>query len=148
MGMAFTFDKSTFGRDEVTHARRWPSAYWLAISGFPNSALGFKSPSDLNVQPNPIPTVTSSVNNALNPGLTANQLATISSNLPVVNTFGPSPVLATDDTLTTDFQTFLYPFTISFPSENAFTALQAHEVAVITLTANFTSGSIGNRLEG
>ena len=138
MGMSFAFDKSTFGQDEVTNGSTFPGAYWLVISGFPNAALGFNSPSALNVQPNPIPTVTASLNDALNPGLTPNQLTTISSNLPVVNTFGPAPVLASDDTLQTEFQTFFYPFTISFPNENAFNALQAHQVAIVTLTADFT----------
>jgi hypothetical protein len=74
----------------------------------------------------------------LNPGLTATQLATIAANLPVVKTFGPPPVLATDDTLTLDYQTFMYPFTISFPNQKAFQALDAHQVAVITLSASLT----------
>ena len=136
--MSFNFDKSTFGQDEVAQAQTWGSAYWLAVSGFPNSALGFNSPGDLKSQPNPLPAVTATVDASLNPGLTASQLTTIAANLPVVNTFGPSPVLATDDTLTLNYQTFMYPFTISFPNQNAFQALGAHEVAVITLSASLT----------
>jgi hypothetical protein len=138
MGMAFIFDKATFGQDEVTQTPTWDSAFWLAVSGFPNSALGFNSKSNLNnTQPNPAPTVTAAINASLN-NLTFTQLATIANNLPVVNTFGPPPVLAIDETLNLNFQTFMYPFTISFPNENAFNALSAHQVAIVTLTAKFT----------
>lgn len=138
MGMAFAFDKSTFGQDEVTQAPTWGAAYWLSVGGFPNSALGFNSPSDLNSQPNPVPTVTAAINASLNPGLSQNQLTTIAANLPVVNTFGPAPVLATDNTLGTNYQTFMYPFTISFPNENAFNALNKGQVAIVTLTAKMS----------
>jgi hypothetical protein len=139
MNMSFNFDKSTFGQDEVTLNATWGSAFWLAVNGFPNSALGFNSPPNLsNANPSPLPTVAATFNPALNPGLTATQVATISGNLPVVNTFGPPPVLAIDDTLNLNFQTFLYPFTISFPNQNALNALNAHQVAIVTLTANLT----------
>jgi hypothetical protein len=138
MGMAFNFDKSTFSQDEVAQSATWGSAYWLSVSGFPNSALGFNSPSDLSSQPALIPTVTAAIDASLNPGLSAAQLATIAANLPVVDQFGPAPVLATDDTLAMNYQTFMYPYTISFPNRHAFEALDAHQVAIITLTATLT----------
>jgi hypothetical protein len=138
MSMAFNFGKSTFGQDEVAQTPTWGSAYWLAISGFPNASLGFNSPSNLNAQPNPLPAVTAAINTALNPGLNHFQIATIANNLPSVNGFGLPPVLAIDDTLGLNFQTFMYPFTISFPNLNAFNALNPHQAAVVTLTANFT----------
>jgi hypothetical protein len=139
MNMSFKFDKSTFGQDEVKQSATWGSAFWLAVSGFPNAALGFNSPSDLNsANPSPLPEVSAAINQSLNPGLTPAQIATIANNLPVVNTFGPPPVLAIDETLGLNFQTFLYPFTISFPNQNAFNALNAHQVAIVTLTAKLT----------
>jgi hypothetical protein len=139
MGMEFKFEKSTFGQDEVTQYPTWGSAYWLSISGFPNSALGFNSPSDLSsANPSPLPTVTAAINQSLNLDLTPTQIATIGNNLPVVNSFGLPPVLAIDDTLELNFQTFLYPFTISFPNQNAFNALNPHQVAIVTLTSNLT----------
>jgi hypothetical protein len=138
MGMAFNFDKSTFGQDEVKQSPSWGSAYWLAISGFPNSALGFNSQSALNGPPTPAPQITAAINSSLNTGLTANQIATIASNLPVVNTFGPPPVQAIDSTLGLNYQTFFCPFTISFPNLNAFNALNQHQAAIVTLTAKLT----------
>ena len=138
MSMEFYLDKSTFGQDEVTQMSTWGLAYWLAIGGLWNQWLGFKSPSDLNGPPNPAPTITALINSSLNPGLTAVQIATIANNLPVVNTFGPPPVQAIDDTLKTNFQTFFCPFTISFPNLNAFNALNQHQVAIVTLTASLT----------
>jgi hypothetical protein len=138
MSMNFYFDKSTFGQDEVTQTSTWGLAYWLAISGLWRQWLGFKKPSDLNGPPNPAPTVTAAISAVLNPGLTAVQIATIANNLPVVDTFGPPPVQAIDDTLVVNFQTFFCPFTISFPNLNAFNALNPHEVAIVTLTASLT----------
>ncbi len=138
MGMDFLFDKSTFGQDEVTQTSTWGLAYWLAISGLWRQWLGFKKPADLNGPPNPAPTITAAISGTLNPGLTAVQIATIANNLPVVNTFGPPPVQAIDDTLVVNFQTFFCPFTISFPNLNAFNALNPHEVAIVTLTASLT----------
>ncbi len=41
-----------------------------------------------------------------------------------------------DDTLGLNFQTFVYPFTISFPNLNALEALDPHQVAIVTLSAN------------
>jgi hypothetical protein len=120
------------------------------VSGFPNSALGFNSPSDLDKglrNPSPF-TITAAINSSLNTGLNNGQVTTIGNNLPVLNTFGPLPVAAIDDTLGLNFQTFMYPFTISFPNLNAFNALAVHQVAIVTLTANFTvqvpTGSQGN----
>lgn len=137
-GMNFYFDKSTFGQDEVTQTSTWGSAYWLAISGLWRQWLGFKKPSDLDGPPNPSPTITAAINSASNPGLTPIQIETIANNLPVVNTFGPPPVQAIDDTLVINFQTFFCPFTISFPNLNAFNALNPHQVAIVTLTASLT----------
>jgi hypothetical protein len=139
LSMAFKFDKSTFGEDEVKQNPTWGSAFWLAVSGFSNTALGFNSPSNLKkAHPLPRPHVFAAINQALNPTLTAAQVATISANLPSVNIFGPPPVSAIDDTLALNFQTFLYPYTIYFPFLSAFDALKAHQTAIITLTANLT----------
>ena len=138
MGMDFYFDKSTFGQDEVTQMSTWGLAYWLAISGLWRQWLGFDKPSDLDGPPNPLPTITAAINSVLNPDLTAIQIETIANNLPVVNTFGPPPVQAIDDTLVINFQTFFCPFTISFPNLNAFNALNPHQVAIVTLTASLT----------
>ncbi len=138
MGMDFYFDKSTFGQDEVTQMSTWGLAYWLAISGLWRQWLGFDKPSDLDGPPNPLPTITAAINSVLNPDLTSIQIETIANNLPVVNTFGPPPVQAIDDTLVINFQTFFCPFTISFPNLNAFNALNPHQVAIVTLTASLT----------
>lgn len=140
--MEFNLDKATFGQDEVTTTPSWESAYWLTISGFKNTDLGFTSANSLSSQPNPSPTVTVSVNPALNPGLSASQLATIAANLPDVNKFGPPPVFATDPTLGLDYQTFMYPYTIAFPSQNAYNALNLHQVAILTLRATLTAGGV------
>jgi hypothetical protein len=137
MSMSFNFDKSTFGEDEVKQTPSWGAAYWLAISGVPNSALGFNSPSALDGPPNPSPTITAAINSSLN-GLSAAQISTIANNLPAVNAFGPPPVQAIDDMLGLNYQTFFCPFTISFPNLNAFNALSQHQVAIVTLTANLT----------
>ena len=131
IGIEFNFEKSTFGQDEVKQALSWGPAYWLAISGFPNSALGFDSQSALGGPPNPSPTITAAINNSLNPGLNHGQIATIASNLPVVNTSAQPPVQAIDDTLGLNYQTFFVPFTISFPNLNAFNALNPHQVALV-----------------
>ena len=138
MGMNFYFDKSTFGQDQQTQTSTWGLAYWLAISGLWSQWLGFKQPSDLDGPPNPSPTITAAINSLSNPGLTPIQIETIAINLPVVNTFGPPPVQAIDDTLVINFQTFFCPFTISFPNLNAFNALNPHQVAIVTLTARLT----------
>jgi hypothetical protein len=139
MGMEFKLDKATFGQDEVAQDPTFGPAYWLAVSGFPNAALGFNFTSDLNAQPNPMPAVTASIDASLNPGLTSAQIGAIASSLPVVNAFGPPPVLAIDDTLGVNFQTFMYPFSVSFPNDHAFNALGAHQVAVVTLNASLTA---------
>ncbi len=138
MTMSFDFEQSTFGQDEVAGTPSWNPAYYLQVTGFPNNALGLNSPSDLNSSSlSPQPTITVSIDPSLNPGLTSAQISTIKNNLPVVNTFAP-PVLAIDSTLATNYQTLLYPYNISFPNLNAFNALSAHQVAVITLAATFT----------
>jgi hypothetical protein len=138
MNMEFRIEKDTFGQDEVTQSAQWGSAYWLAVSGFPNAQLGFKSPSDLTTAPSLYPTVTPAIDPALNQGLTQAQIDTIANNLPVVNTLGPLPVLAIDNTLAIDYQTFFYPFTVLFPNLNALNALDLHQVAVLTLSASLT----------
>jgi hypothetical protein len=138
MSMEFRIEKATFGQDEITHSTQWGSAYWLAVSGFPNTQLGLNSASDLTTLPSLYPTVTPTIDPSLNQGLTQAQIDTITNNLPVVNTLGPLPVLAIDNTLGIDYQTFFYPYTISFPNLNAFNALDAHQVAVVTLSASLT----------
>ena len=138
MSMSFSFEQNTFGQDEVQGAPTWNPAYYLQITGFPNNALGLNSTSDLSSHSvSPLPAITMSVDAALNPGLTSSQLSIINNNLPVVNTFAP-PILAIDSTLATDYQTLLYPYNITFPSQAAFNALNQHEVAVITLSATLT----------
>ena len=141
--IAFRLEKSTFSKDEVDVHASFPSACLVEASGFTNASLGFSSTAALSANPpNPVPTITAAILSTLNPGLSAAQIATIAANLPSVNSYGPPPVLATDPTLDTDFQTFLYPFTVSFPNENAFGALDLHQAAVVTLTATFPVGSV------
>ena len=140
-------DKSTFGSDEVAvqlpGTASYPAAYWVAVDGFTAAELGFHTPADLgNPAPNPAPAVSVSIDPALNSSLTAAQIATIAANLPSVTQLGPLPVVATDPTLASLTQRFLYPYTISFSSGAAFTALQADQAAVLTLTATFTVGSV------
>jgi hypothetical protein len=137
MTMSFNFEQNTFGQDEVEATPAWNPAYYLEITGFPNGALGLNSPSDLNSHSlSPLPKITMSVDPSLN-HLTQSQLMTIGNNLPSVNAFVP-PVLAIDGTLATNYQTLMYPYNITFPNLNAFNALNADEVAVITLSATLT----------
>ena len=135
MTMSFNFEQSTFGEDEVESTPFWNPAYYLAVTGFPNSALGLNVPSDLNSPAlSPRPAITVEIDGSLNPGLTPAQITTIKNNLPVVNTFAP-PVLAIDSSLATNYQTLFYPYNISFPNLDAFNALTGEEVAVVTLSA-------------
>lgn len=136
-------NQGTFGEDEVAAQSTWPSAYWLEVAGFTNEALGFSSPADLSNPPNPAPVLTVSIDPTLNSslGLTFAQINAIAANLPSVDAFGPAPILADDATLLEELQTFLYPYTISFPSQEAFQDLDPHQVALLTLTATFTVGS-------
>jgi hypothetical protein len=135
--MSFDFEQSTFGQDEVEETPTWNPAYYLQVTGFPNGALGLNSPSDLNSSNlSPQPKITVSIDSSLN-SLTGTQISTIKNNLPVVNAFTP-PVLAIDSTLTTNYQTLLYPYSITFPNLNAFGALNADEVAILTLSATLT----------
>ena len=138
-------DKSTFGQDEVAAQSTWSAAYWLQVQGFTNHALGLNSPGDLNHSPTPAPSISVSIDAADNPGLTSAQIATIAGHLPTVDTFGPAPILADDPSLGEDLQAFLYPYTISFPDTGAFGVLGAHQVAVLTLHATLTAGSITAR---
>jgi hypothetical protein len=138
MTMSFDFVQSTFGLDEVEGTPSWNPAYYLQVTGFPNKALGFSASSDLNsTAVSPQPTITVEIDQSLNPNLTSAQIATIRNNLPIVDTFGP-PVQAIDTTLSTNYQTFLYPYNISFPNLDAFSALSGDTVAFLTLTAALT----------
>jgi hypothetical protein len=140
--MEFRIQQGTFSKDEVpAGGTSFQSAYWLAVSGFTNEALGFTSTASLSANPNPQPQVVASINPLLN-SLSAGQIATINSNLPSVNIIGNLPVLANDTSLKLEQQTFWYPFTVQFANDNAFAALTAPEVAIITLTATFTVGPI------
>ncbi len=147
--MSFDLEHSTFGQDEVESTPSWNPAYYLQVTGFPNNALGLNSPADLSsTSLSPQPRITASVDASLNLGLTAAQLTTIGNNLPTFDTFAP-PVLAIDSTLATNYQTFLYPYNISFSNLDAFDALNADQVAVITLSAEFevpvpTGGNTNN----
>jgi hypothetical protein len=135
----FKVNKSTFGQDEITAQPSWAPAFWLAVDGCFHEWLGFNSQSDLSNTPNPAPTITASIDAALNPGLTSGQIATISANLPTIQ-FGPLPVIAEDPALQRALQRFLYPYTVSFSSQNAFNALNQHQFAVLTLNASITVG--------
>ncbi len=146
-GCQLILDKSTFGEDEVRvqlpGTASYPAAYWVALDGFTAAELGFHSPGDLlNPSPSPAPVVAVSLDPALNPSLTAAQLATIGANLPAVGQLGPLPIVATDPTLAPITQRFLYPYTISFSSDTAFEALLLDQAAVLTLTATFAVGEI------
>ena len=140
-------DKSTFGSDEVAvqlpGTASYPAAYWVAVDGFTAAELGFHTAADLaNPAPSPAPAVSVAIDPVLNPSLTAAQITTITANLPSVTQLGPLPVVATDPTLASLTQRFLYPYTISFSSGAAFAVLQADQAAVLTLTATFTVGSV------
>jgi hypothetical protein len=135
--MSFVFEQSTFGKDDVASTPNWNPAYYLQVTGFPNTDLGFNTPSDLTTTPSPRPTVTLELDDVLNPGLDASQLQTIRNNLPNVNVLA-APIVATDGTLATNYQTFLYPYDISFPNTNAFTALSGDEIAYLTIKATLT----------
>jgi hypothetical protein len=137
MTMSFAFEQSTFGQDEVESTPAWNPAYYLEVTGFPNTALGLTSTSQLsNKSVAPQPSITVSVDPSLN-SLSNSQITTIENNLPVANAFAPS-ILAIDSTLATNYQTLMYPYNITFPNLNSFNALNAHEVVVITLSATLT----------
>jgi hypothetical protein len=135
--MSFVFGQSTFGKDEVTSTPNWNPAYYLQVTGFPNTALGFNAPSDLTTTPSPRPTVTLELDDALNQDLSSSQRQTIRNNLPSVNV-PVTPIVATDSTLATNYQTFLYPYNISFPNTDAFTVLSGDDVAYLTINATLT----------
>ncbi|MGN6723704.1 MAG: hypothetical protein ACTHJM_13920 [Marmoricola sp.] len=133
--MSFAFEQETFGRAEAAGTPSWNPAYYMQVTGFPNSALGLNSSGDLNRSSlSPVPRITASIDATLNPGLTSAQISTIRANLPSVNQL-TLPVLAIDSTLATNFQTLMYPYGISFANLAAFDALHAGQVAVVTLTA-------------
>jgi hypothetical protein len=138
-------DKSTFGQDEVEvglpGTASYTPAYWVGVEGYTANELGFNQPSDLNnPNPNPAPTVTATVSATLNPTLNAAQIAAINTMLSV-NQLAP-PVVAEDSTLQQTFQRFLYPYTISFSGDGGFTALQANQVAIVTIDASITAGNV------
>ncbi len=140
--IGFVINKATFGQDEVIVHTSWPKAFWLSVQGFTNEALGFATAAALNQPPSPAPNITVTLDDALNSSLTSSQRSTIRANLPAVSTFGPSPIEATDPSLVSEMQQFLYPYTVSFAGSAAFNALQVHEVAILTLHATFTVGPI------
>ncbi|WP_429360875.1 hypothetical protein [Paraburkholderia sp. MM5496-R1] len=142
-GIELRLQKSTFSKDEVGVHASFPSACLIEASGFTNAILGLTSAAALSANaPNPVPAISASMQQGLNLALTAAQFATIAANLPSVDNYGPPPILATDPTLDTNYQSVYYPFTVSFPNENAFDALDLHQTAVITLTATFAVGSV------
>ena len=140
--ISFIIDKSTYGKDEFS-LTPWAPAYWLQVAGFTNAELNLNDTGDLSVDPpNPAPVITITVDPLLNPTLTAQQLSTISANLPSVAQLGPVPIIPTDPTFAQDPQTFLYPYTVSFSSNAAFGALLPDQFAILTLNATLTAGQI------
>jgi hypothetical protein len=138
-------DKSTFGQDEVElglpGTAYFKTAFWVGVDGFTGAELNFNAPGDLNnANPNPQPAVTYTIDPVLNPTLTPAQVTAINNMLGIE--YGPPPVTAEDPTLALRFQRFLYPFTISFNGDGGFTALQANQVAIVTIHASITAGSV------
>ena len=145
--MNFVFGKSTFSQDEVSPGQVINPAYYINVAGFTNESLGFNSSSDLNNQPGNIPVIAVSVDASLNPTLSSSQISTISANLPNLNiSFGPLPILADDNTLNQELQSFFYPYSINFPSNPAFSnlygSLNTDQFVFVTLSASFTVGNI------
>ncbi len=137
---SLVINKGTFGQDEVAAQASWPASYWLEVQGFTNQALGFSQPGDLS-HPDPAPALAVTIDAGLNASLTASQIAAIAAHLPSVTVLDP-PILADDPTLAEELQTFLYPYTVSFPGNQAFQELNAHQVAVLTLNATLTVGGV------
>ncbi|HLH61479.1 MAG TPA: hypothetical protein VKV20_07320 [Ktedonobacteraceae bacterium] len=140
-------EKSTYAQDEVDlqlpGTATFSGAFWVALDGFSGKELGFVLPGDLNnPNPNPAPTITATLDPNLNPSLTGAQLASIGANLPQVNQLGPLPIIAEDPTLQLVTQRFLYPYTVTFNGDGAFTPLQLDQAAVITLNASITVGQV------
>ena len=145
--IGFVFGKSTFSQDEVTAGQAFNPAFYINVDGFTNEALGFNAPSDLNSQPGDIPTIAFNVDPSLNTTLTPSQINAITANLPSnFLGFGPLPILADDNTLNEELQSFFYPYTITFPSTSSFTnlygALNTNQFVFVTLTATFTVGNV------
>jgi hypothetical protein len=143
--LQFIVEKGTFSVDEVKGnlPAKFQSAYWLAVDGFDASELGFNSTGDLSNLPlNPNPSITATVDSVLNTALTAAQISSISASLPTFNQLGPAPILAQDPSLNNPLQRFMYPYTVQFNDQNAFTPLLADQSVVITLRATFTVGSV------
>ena len=132
-------DKSTYGEDEVKVAASYPAAFWVAVDGFTGAQLNLNTAADLNnPAPNPAPVMTVSVDPTLNASLSAAQLATIGANLPSVSQLGPLPIVASDPTVAA-MQRFLFPYTVSFATGDAFAALLTDQAAVLTLSTSFTA---------
>ena len=140
----FVMGQATFSKDDVALTPSFQPAFWLRVSGFTNEDLGLTTQGNLGMPPNPAPAISASVDATLNlpNNLTANQLATISTNLPTVDQFGPPPIVPADPTLQQDPQSFLYPYTVTFNSESAFDALQPDQAVFITLQATLTVGQV------
>ena len=108
-------DKSTFGSDEVAvqlpGTASYPAAYWVAVDGFTDARARLQHAERPQLTRHLIrrPTVSVSIDVALNPSLTAAQMSTIAANLPTVSQLGPLPIVATDPTLAPLTQRFLYP---------------------------------------
>jgi hypothetical protein len=138
----FVILKSTYTKDDVGNGATFAPAFWMQMSGFTNQELGLTSAAALNNPPTPAPSISVSVDPALNPPLTAAQIAAIAGNLPSVNTIGPLPIVPTDPSLQQDPQVFLYPYTVAFAGNGAFTTLAPGDAAFLTLRSTFTIGQI------
>jgi hypothetical protein len=136
--------KSTYGKDEVALGPSFAPAYWLEVTGFTNAELGLVNTGDLSNNPSPTPVIGVTIDASLNPSLTAAQISSISSQLSTIawDTFGPKPIVPTDPTLQSDTQTFLYPYTVTFPGTSIFNALAADQSAILTISASLTVGQI------
>jgi hypothetical protein len=141
--ISIVFGQSTYAKDEVAATATYKPAFWVQVSGFSDDQLGLNSVSDLSNNPSPVPTVSISLDDSLNPGLTATQLSAISSHLSSISaSFGPLPIVETDTTFEQDPQTFMYPFTVSFANKKIFNPLGPDQTVTLTLSARFTVGPI------
>ena len=142
-GISIVFGQSTYAKDEVAVTASYRPAFWIEVSGFSNDQLGLHAVSDLSNTPSPVPTVSITLDDSLNPGLTAAQLSAISAHLSSISTsFGPLPIVETDTTFALDPQTFMYPFTVSFADQDIFDPLGPDQSVTLTLSASFTVGPI------
>lgn len=142
--LEFIMGQATFAKDEVAPSSSVAPAFWLRVSGFTSEALGLTSASKLAMSPNPAPTFTVNIDPVLNApnNLTAQQIATISANLPSVDVFGPPPIVPADPSLQQDPQNFLYPYTVTFGTQGAFGALLPDQVVFLTVQATLVVGQV------